>query len=129
MTKKLSPHKISKIMELNFGGYSQSDIANKLKINQSTVSQYVSKFKYLAEQQDIKAAGEEYGIVDQVEALNSLALELKETKLTVEEAKVGLKMVTVFQECGVQQEDYPDLVQACAKIKSEGFINAAVKLN
>jgi len=129
MTQKLSPHKVSKMMVLYFDGYSQSDIANKLKVNQSTVSLYVSKFKSLAEQQGIKAAGEEFGIMDQVEALNSLASELKKAKLTVEEAKVGLKMAWTLQKLGIKQEDYNDVIQTCTKMKSEGFIGDAVKLS
>lgn len=129
MTQKLSPHKVSKMMALYFDGHSQSDIANKLKVNQSTVSLYVSKFKSFTEQQSVKAAGEEFGMMDQVEALHSLASELKKAKLTAEEAKVGLKMELLFQKLGIKQGDYKDLIQACAKMKSEGFISDAVKLN
>lgn len=129
MTQKLSPHKVSKMMALYFEGYSQSGIANKLKVDQSTVSLYVSKFKSLAEQQGLKATGEEFDIMDEVEALHSLAAELKKAKLTVEEAKIGLKMERLFRKYGIKQEDYKDLIQACTKMKSEGFITSAVKLN
>ena len=129
MTQKLSPHKVSKMMALFFDGYSQTDIANKLKIDQSTVSLYVSKFKYISEQQGINAAGEEFGIMDQVEALHSLAAELKKAKLTVEEAGVGFKMVQSLQKLGISQEGYKGVLQACTKMKSEGFLNSAVELN
>ena len=129
MTQKLSPQKVSKLLALYLEGYSQSQIAEKLKINQATVSLSVGKFSALAEQQGLETAAKEYGIMDQVKALHSLAAELKVAKLTVEEAKVGLKMVVVFQKCGVKQEDYQDLVQACTKMKSEGYIDSAVKLN
>ena len=93
MTQKLSPQKLSKMMALYFEGYSQSQIADKLKINQATVSLSVGKFSALAEQYGLEGAGKEYGIMDQVKALHSLAAELKAAKLTVEEAKVGMKMV------------------------------------
>jgi predicted transcriptional regulator len=96
MTQKLSPHKVSKMMALYFDGYLQSEIANKLKINQSTVSLYVSKLESLVEQQGVKAVGEEFGIMDQVETLHTLAAELKKAKFTVEEAKVGLKMARML---------------------------------
>ena len=129
MTQKLSPHKVSKMMALYFEGYSQSGIANKLKVDQSTVSLYVSKFKSLAEQQGLKATGEEFDIMDEVEALHSLAAELKKAKLTVEESKIGLKMERLFRKYEIKQEDYKDLIQACTKMKSEGFINSAVKLS
>jgi predicted transcriptional regulator len=129
MTQKLSPHKVSKMMTLYFDGYSQTNIASKLKIDQSTVSMYVSKFKSISEQHGIKAAGEEFGIMDQVETLHSLAAELKKAKLTVEEAGVGFKMVQSLQKLGISQKEYKGILQACTKMKSEGFLNSAVKLN
>jgi len=129
MTQKLSPHKLSRMMALYFEGYSQSAVANKLKVDQSTVSLHVSKLKSFAEQQGLKAAGEEFDIMNQIEALHSLASELKTAKLTIEEAKIGVKMERLFQKYGIKQEDYKDLIQACTKMKSEGFINSAVKLS
>jgi len=129
MTAKLSPHKISKMMSLYFDGYSETEIAKILKVNQSTVSLYVGKFKFLSEQQGIKAAGEEFGIMDQVEALHSLSAELKKAKLTVEEAAAGYKMVQSLSKLGISQKEYNGVLQACTKLKSEGFLNSAVKLD
>ena len=91
MTQKLSPYKISKMMALYFQGYTQPRIAEKLKISKAAVSLYVGKFSALAEQHGLEAAGKGYGIMDQVKALHSLAAELKEAKLTVDEARAGLK--------------------------------------
>jgi len=34
MTQKLSPHNVSKMMSLYFEGYSQSEIADRLEVNQ-----------------------------------------------------------------------------------------------
>ena len=129
MSQKLSPHKVSKMMSLYFSGYSQTDIANTLKIDQSTVSMYVSKFKSISEHQGIKAAGEEFGIMDQIEALHSLAAEMKKAKLTIEEAAVGLKMVRSLQKLGISQAECKGVLQACTKLKYEGFLDSAVKLN
>ena len=129
MTKKFSPHKVSRMMALYFQGYSQPEIASKLKVDQSTVSLYVARFKLLAGQQGLNAAGEEFNVMNEVDALHSLAAELKNTKLTVEEAKIGLKMVGQLWMSGIKEEDYGDLIQACKKMESEGFITSAVKLN
>lgn len=129
MTKKLSPYKVSRMIALYFEGCSQSQIASKLKVDQATVSLYVSKFKYLVDQKGLKAAGEEFNIMNEVESLHSLAAELKKAKLTVEEAKIGLKMIGQLWMSGIKEEDYGDLIQACKKMKSEGFITSAVKLN
>lgn len=128
MTQKLSPHKISKMMFLYFQGWSQTEIASKLKIDQSTVSLHVGKLKSLAAEKDTKTAVEEYGITDTVEALHSLGAELKKNGLTVEEAQVGLKMELLFQKLGIKQEQYGQLINACKRMKEEGFIVAAVKL-
>jgi predicted transcriptional regulator len=129
MTEKLSPHKLSKMMQLRFEGYSQPDIAKKLNIDQSTVSLHIGKFKSLVEQMGLEAAAEEYGVMDEVEALHSLASELKKAKLTVEEAKAGLKMRNQLQHFGVKEEDYNYFIQACTKMKDEGYIADAVKLS
>lgn len=129
MTPKISPYKKSKMMALYLQGYSQSAIANKINVDQSTVSLHVSKFKSLVDQQGLKAAAKEYGIMDEVESLHSLAAELKESKITVEEARVGLKMLSPFQKFGVKAEDYQDVIQAATKLKNEGFLESAVELN
>ena len=60
--QKLSPYKLSKMMALYFEGYSQSQIANKLKINQATVSLHLSKFKALAEEQGAQSRSPLFGV-------------------------------------------------------------------
>jgi len=127
--QKLSPYKVSKMMALYFSGYSESAIAHRLKIDQSTVSLYVSKFKTLVEQQGLKVAGQEFGIMHEVEELHSLAVELKKSKSTIEEAKLGLNTVQSLQGLGIKQEEYLDVIQGCAKAKSEGYLADAVKLS
>ncbi len=129
MAHKLSPHKASRIMVLYFQGHSQSEIAGRLKVDQSTVSLYVTRFKHLAGEKGLKAGGEEFNVVNEVETLHSLAEDLKDCHLTVEEAKAGLKMEGLLQECGIEPEHYKDVVQACMKMKAEGFITSAVRLS
>ena len=129
MPQKLSPYKVSKMLALYFEGYSQSEIANKLKIHQSTISLHVAKFEYSSEQQGLEAAGEEFNVMNEVEALHSLAAELGKAKLTAEEAKIGVKMEQLFQQYGIKPEDHKYLIQACKQMNAEGFISSAVKLN
>ena len=128
MTHKLSPHKASRIIELYFSGFSQPEIAGRLKVDQSTVSIYVTRFKHLADEKGMEAAGKEFDMVDEVQALHSLGEELKASHLTTEEAKAGLKMEGLLRECGIKPGQYKDVVQACVKMKAEGFIPAAARL-
>jgi len=128
MVKALSENKVSKIILLGFQGFSQTEIANKLKITQPSVSIHVSKFKFLVEQQGIMAAAEEFGIMDEVAVLYDLAAELKKAKLTPEEAKTGLKMEVLFHEYDIPQEQYGSLIETCDKLKNEDCFNAALEL-
>jgi len=129
MTEKTSPHKVSRMLELYFQGYSQSDIAEKINVNQSTVSLHINRFKTMADKQGLEISAKEYGIMDALKSLHSLAVELRQAKLTVEEAKAGLRVHRVFQKCGVDEQKYNDLIEACYKMHSDGFLDSAVKLN
>ncbi|MFC1972031.1 hypothetical protein ACFLVE_01315 [Chloroflexota bacterium] len=128
MVKKLSGAKVLKIFRLYFQGNSQTEIANKLKITQASVSIHVSKFKSLAAQQGIKITAKEYGVMDQVEALYDLAVDLSKAKITAEEAKTGLMMSLLFQKCGIEEDEYADLIQVCQKMDDEDYLFAAVEL-
>src|SRR3989304_5062353 len=128
MVKKLSDNKTLKLFDLYFRGYSQTDIADKLKITQASVSIHVSEFKSKAEQQGIMATAEEYGVMNLVEELHALSTELKKDKLTVEEARVGFKMELLLQSCGIEQEEYGDIIKTCQEMKKEGCIAAAIEL-
>ena len=91
MTTKISPQKLSRLLSLYFEGYTQVQIAQKLDIDQSTVSLYISEFSAQSQAKGLMAASQEVGIMNTVSALHSLAVELHTSKLSVEEAKIGLK--------------------------------------
>jgi len=129
MTEKTSHHKVSRMLELYFQGYSQSDIAAKINVDQSTVSLHINRFKTMADKQGLEIFAKEYGIMDALKSLHSLAVELRQAKLTVEEAKSGLRVHRVLQKCGVDELKYNDLIEACSKMHSDGFLDSAMKLN
>lgn len=129
MTEKTSHHKVSRMLELYFQGYSQSDIAAKINVDQSTVSLHINRFKTMADRQGLEISAKEYGIMDALKSLHSLAVELRQAKLTVEEAKAGLRVHRVLQKCGVDEQKYNDLIEACYKMHSDGFRDSAMKLN
>jgi predicted transcriptional regulator len=129
MTDKISQHKVSKMMELHFQGHSQSDIAKKINVDQSTVSLYVNRFKTKVDNQGLEIATKEYGITDMLQSLHSLAADLQKVKLTVEEAKTGLRVHQMLNKYGIDEENYMDLIEACARMHSDGYLNSAMKLN
>jgi len=53
----------------------QPAIAKKMGVNQSTVSRYASEFAELADDLGLIKAAEEFGIVNEVNQLRSLAVE------------------------------------------------------
>ena len=129
MTVRLSPHKITKIMKGYLSGMAQADIAQKAGVDQSTVSIYSSKFRERVSQIGLLAAGREFSVFDEVDALRSLSVELSQADLTVEEAKEGLRIIKAFMKVGVRPEQHLTLIKVCAEINDPGFIQAAVKLN
>ena len=129
MAQELSPHKRSRIVDLFFQGHSQQAIAGKLGINQSTVSKCLSEFRSIVEQEGIETLEKELGtMMNDFRSLHNLAVELKKSKLSVEETKMGLKVHRMLEKSGIAEEHYDDILQSITKMKSEGFIEAATKL-
>ena len=76
MTVQLSPHKISKILRGYFRGLPQTKIAKEARVDQSSISHYASRFKNMATEYGLLAAGKEYQVMNEVESLRSLSVEL-----------------------------------------------------
>ena len=66
--------------------------------------------------------------MEEVDALRSLSVELHKAKLTVDEAKEGVKIIKGFIKLGISSATHMTLVKVCKEINDQGFINAALKL-
>ena len=66
--------------------------------------------------------------MEEVDALRSLSVELHKAKLTVDEAKEGVKVEKAFIKLGISPAEHMTLVKVCKEINDQGFINAALKL-
>jgi len=128
MTVKLSPQKVAKILRYYFRGFPQIKIAKKSGVDQSSISIYATKFKERASEVGIIAAGKEFNVFDEVDALRSLSVELQKAKLAVDEAKEGVKIIKAFIKLGISPAEHMTLVKVCKEINDHGFINAALKL-
>lgn len=128
MTVRLSPHKVSGIMNDYFRGVHQNVIARTRGVDQSTVSIYSSRFRRLTNEKGILQAGKEYGVFDQVDSLRSLSVELSKSKLTVEDALEGLRIIRVFSEMGVSTGRHVELVRLCEKINDPAFIETSLEI-
>ncbi len=128
MTEKISYSKASRILALYIQGCSQSDIARKLGVDQSTVSLYANKYKTIAGNKGLETLATEYGMTNQFQLLHSLAVELKSAELTVEETKAGVMIHKLLQKYGIREGNYDDAVRVFTKIGTDGFLNAAIKL-
>jgi predicted transcriptional regulator len=128
MTVSISPHKVSRILSHFFRGVSQTAIATVCGVDQSTVSLYASRFKILASRIGVLGAGKEFGVFNEVNSLRSLSVELAKAKLTVEEARRGLRMIQLFTDMGIPPERHADLVELCRKIDEPLFIQAALEV-
>lgn len=125
----MSPSKSTRILRLYFQGLTHSALEEKLKVNQSTVSLYISEFTAMAELEGLEAAAKEYGVMNIVQELHSLGAECKKSSLCVEDAKKALKVAEVLDECGVPEDSYKDAVQTFIKLNNEEFLAAAMELH
>ena len=128
MAQELSLNKLSRMFHLFFQGYTQSAIARKIKVNQSTVSRYVNAFNSSIEEKGVTAAAKELGIMDEIHELHNLASELKKSKLSVEEAIAGIRIIDRMQALGITEEKYHDVLLSLKRMESEGFVTSAIKL-
>ncbi len=128
MTVKLSPQKVAKILRYYFSGLPQMKIAKKSGVDQSSISIYATRFKERSSEVGIIVAGKEYGLMEEVDALRSLSVELHKAKLTVDEAKEGVKIEKAFIKLGISPAEHMTLVKVCKEVNDQGFINAALKL-
>jgi len=128
MTVQFSPHKVSKILRGYFRGLPQTKIAKEAGVDQSSISHYASRFKKMAAEVGIPTSGKEYRVESEVESLRSLSVELYKSKLTVEEAKQGYKIMKAFLELGISPEQHLTLIKVCQEVANPGFAEAALKL-
>jgi len=129
MTIRLSPQKVAKIMRCYFSGMAQTEIAKKTGVDQSTISLYASRFRDIAGEIGLLAAGKEFTVFNEVDSLRSLSVELSKANLTVEEAKQGQSIIKAFLKLGIKPEQHVSLVKVCKEINDPDFIQDALKLN
>jgi len=129
MAKKISSTKLSKMITLHLKGYSQSEIAQMLHMDQSTISKYIGKFNAQVEQKGMNTALLEFGIQDKPEDTQTVVEEFHASDLTITDVNIALQLDKLLQECGIEQKDYLDFMQVCKKTKDASYIEAANKLN
>ncbi len=128
MTVRLSDDKVSLLLHYIFQGWSQQAIAKKVGDDQSSISVWLSRFKDRTAKIGLSEAGEEFGVMNEVESLRSLAVELHKYHLAVQDARQGLGIIRAFLGLGVPPGRHKDLVQVCKKEAEPGFIAAALEL-
>jgi len=127
----ISPEKEYRIYEMKLKGYSNREIAKKLKVSVGTVSNYEKKFRDLVRKGTIPR---EYGVRDLYESVMALAVELRRNKSSLPEALQGAKMLTKLSGLGVGLEKVKVFVSLCSKLATENgyeaeeFVPAAIRL-
>jgi len=128
MTVALSPHKVSRVLRLYFQGVSQVVIGEKLRVDQSTVSLYGTRFRERADQIGIYTAAQEVKVLDEVTGLRNLAVELSKLRMTTVDALQGLGILKKFVKLNVDPDKHQLLVNVCSNVGDPGFVQAAIKL-
>jgi len=128
MTVKISQPKITKLLKYFFAGLTQPIIAQKLGIDQSSVSLYVKRFGERAAKIGLLEAAKEYNVYKEVSELRNLSVELQQLNLTTGDSLDGVRIIKDFNRLGVPREQHIELIQVCKRIINPGFIKASMKL-
>jgi len=128
MTVILPEHKITGLLRDYFAGINQVEIATRNGVDQSSVSNYTQRLKQRASDIGLSAAAKEFGVMNEIDSLRSLAVELKKTNSSIEGAKEGLHFSGLVKKLGVGPDEYPDLISMCRRAKDQGFVDAALRL-
>lgn len=128
MTVQLPRYKVKKVLKGYFSGQAQTTIAREAGVDQATISHYATRFKKLAAQIGIQAAGKEYGVLSEVDELRSLSVEINKSHLSVQDARKGNDIARAFLKLGVKPEEHQILVKVCQQINDPAFVHAAVSL-
>ncbi len=128
MTVRFSNHKVSRILRGYFNGLPQIAIAKKVAVDQSSISIYASEFKRLTVSSGMLAAGKEFGVNNEVDALRSLSVELYKAGLTVADAQQGVAIIKAFHRMDVEPEQHTLLIKVCKEVIDPDFVKAAIEL-
>jgi len=128
MTVKLSQQKISRLLKYYFAGMTQPATAQKLGIDQTSVSLYAKRFNERAAEIGLLAAAKEYNVYKEVSELRNLSVEMQKYNLTTEDAREGVGIIKAFSKLGVPTDQHTKLIQVAKKIDNPGFINASLEL-
>jgi len=128
MTVRLSDQKVSLVLRHLFLGRPQQAVARKVGADQSTVSLWFSRFKLRTAETGLSEAGREFGIMNEVDSLRSLAVDLFRNQLSVQDARKGAAIIRAFGDLGVPPAQHKDLIRVCKKVAEPGFVPAALEL-
>ncbi|MBA7564317.1 hypothetical protein ES708_05980 [subsurface metagenome] len=128
MSVRLSQQKVTRLLKYYFAGMTQPVIAQKLGIDQSSVSLYAKRFSERAAEIGLLKAAKEYNVYKEVSELRNLSVEMHKLNLTSNDAKKGTAILRAFDRLNVQPEQHSQLIQVCKKINDPEFVKAALEL-
>ena len=84
----------------------QPVIAQKLGIDQSSISLYAKRFSERAAEIGLLRAAKEYNVYKEVSELRNLSVEMHKLNLTSNDAKEGTGIIQAFNRLNVQPEQH-----------------------
>jgi len=132
MPGRISPEKESRIVELSLQGMSQTEIAKSLTVSQSTVSEVISRHKKKSTTTlDGTSTGRD--VRHEFDKLRSISADLRKAGITVDEAKIGCRLVEELTKFGGSLDMLSSLIAVYRRIipkdfPVEDFVEASTQL-
>jgi chromosome segregation ATPase len=128
MPARISPQKESLIMTLFLRGVNEKEIAKEVRVSQSTVSTVVSRLK-----DDPPRISRDPTLSHLVDELRSLSVDLRNTGITVEQAKSACGTTEELKRLGISPAILPGVIEVYRKISpddhsKEAFAKATIEM-
>src|SRR5208282_4191423 len=133
MPSRISSVKESRIVELYLQGVSQTEIAKSLNVSQSTVSEVISRYKKDTSTTTLEGAFTGRDVLHELDKLRSISAELRKAGITIDEAKIGCRLVEELTKFGGSLDMLSNLIAVYRRIipkdfPVEDFVEASTQL-
>jgi len=128
LPKSIPDWKKSEIVDLHLQGLTRDDIAKKTGVSAGAVSGVIKEFTERADSSSIEEAAEQYGVVETVERLRSLAVEVKKAGTSVEELMQVSNILGRIRRL-IDLDRLEEFIKAGESLGDKAHVEAAVRMH
>ena len=128
LRKRISDWEKSEIVDLHLQGLTRDKIAKKTGVSAGGVSGVIKEFSDCADSSSTEEAAEEYGVVETVKGLRSLAVEIRKAGTSVEELMELSNMLRRIKKL-IDLDKLEGFIKAGESLGDKAHVEASVRMH